>query len=261
MNDVHFDHFVENPENTIPDFAKDCASVESDGIVICGDISNGLMLEKQMNQFVKGIKEKKLFFVLGNHDFFKSSFKGMRKKMSKYDGSSGAYYLTTQTDPIQLDDNTCIIGHDGWYDGGYSNWFSSKLRMNDYDLIEEMNGKQSTELYAVIQEQAKAFQTHMELMAPKIEKYKRVIIITHVPPFKENSTYNGKISDRNWLPCMSSKCSGDAILGLANKYQDKEFLVFSGHTHGSSTFSPLKNVKSKTYMAQYGYPNGNVLTF
>lgn len=40
-------------------------------------------------------------------------------------------------------------------------------------------------------------------------KPKLIIVLTHVPPFKEACLHKGKISDDDWLPYFSSKVMGD----------------------------------------------------
>src|SRR3990167_7985566 len=60
---------------------------------------------------------------------------------------------------------------------------------------------------------------------------KKIIVLTHVPPFKEVSLHEGKISSDDWLPYFSSKVIGDVLATVVQQNPQIEFLVLCGHTH------------------------------
>ena len=43
---------------------------------------------------------------------------------------------------------------------------------------------------------------------------KKIIVLTHVPPFKEACLHEGKMSDDDWLPYFSSKVMGDVLTAI-----------------------------------------------
>ena len=53
----------------------------------------------------------------------------------------------------------------------------------------------------------------------------RVIVLTHVPPFKESCQHMGKVSDDNYLPYFSSKAIGDVLMPFAIDNPSIDFLV------------------------------------
>jgi hypothetical protein len=66
------------------------------------------------------------------------------------------------------------------------------------------------------------------------QKPKKVIVLTHVPPFKEACLYEGKISNDDWVPYFSSKVMGDVLTAVAEQNSEIEFLVLCGHTHSAA---------------------------
>ena len=83
---------------------------------------------------------------------------------------------------------------------------------------------------------------------------KRIIVLTHIPPFKEACFYNGKNSDKNWLPFFSSKATGDVLMQAANNNPSIDFLVLCGHTHGEGYYQPTANLTIKAGKAEYYQP-------
>ena len=93
---------------------------------------------------------------------------------------------------------------------------------------------------------------HDELLLA-IDKYhpKKVIVVTHIPPFKEACLHEGQMSDDDWLPYFASKATGDVLLDVASNYKDISFLVLCGHTHDRAQYQALDNLEVK---AEYYEP-------
>ena len=81
-----------------------------------------------------------------------------------------------------------------------------------------------------------------------------VIILTHVPPFKESCVHKGEISSADWLPFFASKAMGNIILTAAQNNPAIDFLVLCGHTHSSGSYQALPNLLIKTGQAKYYHP-------
>jgi hypothetical protein len=93
---------------------------------------------------------------------------------------------------------------------------------------------------------------------PKLEEAARlrenVVVLLHVPPFREATWHEGQVSFDAWLPWFSCKAVGDVILSCAVSHPQTSFLVLCGHSHGAGVCSPLPNVKVLTAGAEYGKP-------
>lgn len=83
---------------------------------------------------------------------------------------------------------------------------------------------------------------------------KKIIVLTHVPPFKEACLHEGEISNDDWLPYFSSQATGDILKQIAEDNKEIEFLVLCGHTHSEATYEPLENLKVKVGKAEYFQP-------
>ena len=93
-----------------------------------------------------------------------------------------------------------------------------------------------------------------------LETYRRVLLLTHVPPFREAAWHEGAISSDHWLPHMSCKAVGDVLAELMGQHPDVEMTVLCGHTHGRGEATIRENLRVVTGGAQYGKPGvGGVL--
>lgn len=101
---------------------------------------------------------------------------------------------------------------------------------------------------------ADAFNMVNDLVKAIRQHPKTIIILTHVPPFKESCQHEGKISDDNWLPYFSSKIMGDVLLPAAEENPSINFQVYCGHTHSESSYHPLHNLTIKAGKAEYYRP-------
>ncbi len=82
----------------------------------------------------------------------------------------------------------------------------------------------------------------------------KVIVVTHIPPFPQNSKYRGKVAGYDYLPFYTCKATGDVIMQYAEMYPHVQFKVFCGHSHHKALYEPLPNLTVKTGEAQYYMP-------
>lgn len=271
ITDIHLDHIL--PSELAKDevtekftfFCENINAIKSDNIVITGDISNASRIVPHLELLAKCIN-KKIYFVLGNHDFYHGRIDNVRNAISKI-GNPNLVYLTSQVATQNLTKDIGIVGHDGWYDGNYANWFAhGVVEMNDYMTIGDFRDhylvSQSSmvpdpriRIFGVMQKLANECAIHIkENLDRACKMHKNVIFATHVPPFAENSRYNGKISDWRWLPNFSSKLAGDALLEVAKANPETKIIVLCGHSHGKAEFHPTPNMICYTGQSDYGRP-------
>lgn len=263
--DIHLDHCH---EQKIRAFCRRMKDAEPDAIVITGDISNAGQIVTHLG-FMDLLLENQcpIFFVLGNHDYYNGLIASVREEMRQrftYDETSKMILeprlgWLASSGVVPLTEDTALVGHDGWYDGQYANWFASNVLLNDYFLIGELSDRACPvrELrFAKINELAKDGAEYVRKNAEKaFETFDHVFVATHVSPFRENSTYNGKISDDNWMPHFSSKAMGDMLFSLAHRHPEKRLTVLCGHSHGSADVQHLPNLRCLTGPARYKYPS------
>lgn len=250
--DLHLDFLSQRAFGTLIGHMNFTPKVEF--WVCTGDVSNAEQVEGHLDFLVNNLSVP-LFFVLGNHDFYCGSFEGVRKTTSK---NHKDRYLTC-SGPILINSDFALVGHDGWYDGGYSNWFADNVvRMFDYEAIKELNKVQHNKelLYAKLRDQArKATKKLRKDIIRASVTHRHIVVATHVPPFRENAVYNGEISNDIWLPNFSSKTMGDMLLDVASSLSEThKFTVLCGHSHGDAESNPLPNLRVLTGYSQYTNP-------
>lgn len=81
---------------------------------------------------------------------------------------------------------------------------------------------------------ADAIKLQNDLKQAVSQNPKKIIVLTHVPPFKEACLHKGEISGDDWLPYFSSKIMGDVLTTVAEQNPKIEFLVLCGHTHSAA---------------------------
>jgi len=259
ITDPHLDH-LRGAEALIK-FVDKLHGRGSDALLITGDIAESQTLYDFLG-ILSGAYRRPIYFVLGNHDYYGNWMKATHERVravckSVPDGILN--WLTDFREPIKLDRHTAIIGHDGFYDGQLGLGAGTDLGMTDFrmgkgifDLAKSL-AFGSSHLFDLLLKLAQASADHIE---NQIRKYihppiKRVLILTHVPPFHEASYFRGKPSDQRSVPFYVNKVLGDMLRKVALEYPKIEFEVFAGHTHGKRHYQAEKNLNVFVGAARY----------
>ncbi len=255
--DIHL-NFVDGEH--IARWAASVRGHEPDAVLLSGDIAEA----SDLLEHLEGIDEAlqlPVYFVLGNHDYYRGSIAATRQRVAEFsERRPNLIFLTRRRAPVLLDDATALIGHDGWADGRAGDYFGSWVMMNDYRLIAELSvgdKRQRGELLKALgDEAAGAVQRGLE---HALQAHRRVILLTHVPPFREACWYEGRLSDDEWAPHFVCVAMGQAILKVMRAHPEANLLVLCGHTHGQGETRPLHNVTVLTGGAVYGEPAINMV--
>lgn len=255
VSDIHL-NFKEYSKRR--DFYR-CIRRESGNIiVVSGDIAES----QDFAYLIKEMEEETnlpVYFVLGNHDFYGSSIKTVKKEAKKLKwlgGMSG----------VQLDLDTKLIGVDGWGDCRAGDYENSRLTMSDWIYIDELREAYGSisylpktdcdELKKTLQELADKDASLMVRRVRKAvkENYSNIIIVSHVPPFEEACLYAGRKSTPSGLPFFCSAILGEKILPLTRNFPEINFTWLSGHTHSRCIYEPTHNLTVKVAEANYCKP-------
>lgn len=276
LTDIHLDHLSEvipvvlgqpNVPNRrrlsrekVHKFCEAVASHKPDSVVITGDISTAPFIETHLGWLKESLPGIPIRFVLGNHDYYDGSIAEVRGRIGTLFKNPREVGWLNAMGVVPLTEETALVGHDGWYDGVYSNWFKSKLVMNEYYLTQEFRFQPPTLLHAKLRELAQECANHIKRhVDAAATKYKRVVFATHVPPFRENSRApDYKLSDEGWLPNMSSGLAGAALESVALAHPSVDFLCLSGHTHTPWRQKYADNLDCWTGSADYGSPKKSI---
>ncbi|MFQ6008227.1 MAG: metallophosphoesterase [Candidatus Zixiibacteriota bacterium] len=251
-----------------------------DVVLIGGDIGEADSVVGYLLELEK-LLDKEIYFVLGNHDYYKGAINEVRAKVRVAARHSTRLRWLPDIGIAELTPTVGLIGHGSWPDGHYGDWERSDLLLNDYFFINEFNPSVRTEGHdsrdffnpdpslaaAFTSQDAKQQRLHtMQVLAeeaaqhfaqvlPKaLRSYDHVVVLYHVPQFREACWYAGKPSDNIWLPHFSCKAVGDVLRREMEKYPRKEMTVLCGHTHGKGEAQILDNLQVFTGGAAYGKP-------
>ncbi len=225
-----------------------------DVLLIGGDIGDAFSFEQHLRAFEPQFL-RPIYFVLGNHDFYGSSISEICARAGELARQSDLMTYLSQEEVIELTPTTALVGHDGWADGRLGNWEKSEIMLNDYWLIAELSGVGKAERLEILNRLGDEAAAHLEKQLTRAcRTHKRIILLTHVPPWTESCWYQGKPSNDDYLPHFASKAAGDAINGVMQANPDCELTVLCGHTHGAGESQILPNVFAITAWAEYGAP-------
>ena len=165
-----------------------------------------------------------------------------------------------ETPGIEFDGSTVLVGHDGWADSRSGDFWNSQIALNDFFLIKDFDLESGKSIYtpemkSKLEKMGDLSAQYADHVLPGLlKKYRRVIFLTHAPPFREASLHNGKICEDSSAPFFVNDVLGVTLKKLMGKHPENELLVLCGHTHCASTYRPLPNLTVLTAGATYGAP-------
>jgi predicted phosphohydrolase len=250
-NDIHLD-FLSGDE--IDRFLDTLAGRAPCAVLLAGDISTADRLEAHLGR-IEAAVEVPVYFVLGNHDYYHGSILGVRSRVSRLCAKSRRLHWLNEAGVCRLTEKTAIVGHDGWGDARLGNYMSSPVELNDFFLIEELAGRRREDLVGILRELGDQAAAHFQKVVPEaLASCPNVIVVTHVPPFRESTWYDGEVSGDDWLPFFCGKAAGDVLRDVMSRHPDGELTVLCGHTHGEGETEILPNLRVVTGGARYGAP-------
>ena len=268
--DVHLDHAT-TKQNV--DFYREIGLRNSDGLFLTGDIaeaptvidyiermSAAIGSIRATDQHEGGFTRIPIFFVLGNHDFYHGSFENVRQRVSERLGPKHNAHYLHQRHTMRLNDRWAIAGVDGNADARHGLFngrrTSERVWLNDFNYIAEYRGLSRDSVRKMMEELGDVAAKRGKKLIEEAwhQGYANLVFLTHVPPFRDAATYNGKPSDENYTPFFTCKAMGDMMIETMAGYPDRKLLVLCGHSHGKSTIQPAPNIEVRTGGAMYGKP-------
>ena len=265
--DIHLD-FITDPYNSKMS-AKNldifCSFFQNDfeAVILSGDISLANFLKDHLLELEARLQVP-IYFVLGNHDFWNSGFDEVRQQMFNLTNATKRLVYLSLTPYVQLSSTVAMVGHDGWYDGFNGNFENRNFIMNDWIKISNFAEVNSIifdnnfqipnfkNILMVARKQAIIATKHVlngiKLAISQINP-KKIIIVTHVPPFVHPLEHK-----ENLYPWYSSKLMGDMLISVALKNPQIEFEVFCGHVHAAYEGNVSSNIFLRSGKAEYSNP-------
>jgi 3',5'-cyclic-AMP phosphodiesterase len=251
LTDLHLS-FVSPRKRTT--FYSRLRQQDLDAILLGGDIGEA----DSVPQFLAEIESSlqiPIYFVLGNHDFYGGSIAAVRAAVTRQAAASHWLRWLPASGVVHLTDATALVGHDSWADGRLGDFFRSAVLLNDYLLISELRGQEKRERYAQLNALGDEAAAFLERRASEALACRRnIIVLTHVPPFRESCWHEGRISDDDYLPHFACRAVGDRLAAIMQDHPGQTMTVLCGHTHSSGSARILGNLIVNTGQAQYGEP-------
>lgn len=253
LTDIHLNFLAKSARHS---FYRGVAEGRPDAVLIGGDIaeSHGVCGHLKSMAATWGCPT---YFVLGNHDFYRSGLTRVGEAVRRTCREDPRLAWLSEAGVVPLDDRTALIGHDGWADGRLGDYARSSVMLNDYVLIDEFaaRGPDRDDRRDLMNRLGDRAAAHIRRTATEAAaRFPRVLVLTHVPPFREATWHEGRISDDEWLPHFSCKAVGDALSEAAAARPSTEFAVLCGHTHSGGIARVRPNLLVRTGGAVYGAP-------
>jgi predicted phosphohydrolase len=213
---------------------------QPDVLFVTGDIAES----ESVNRFVTELSTiAPTYYVLGNHDYYRSSIAGVRAQLpAGWLPVLGPTQLTARTVVVGV-----VVGVDGWGDARCGD-LQSSVQLSDWQLIEDFAAARYDRAarIALLQDLGTAEAFALGELLARTPPCERLIVLTHVPPFPEACIYDGKQSEPGWLPWFTCVAVGELLAEYARAHPTKQITVLCGHTHGRGTYQPEPNLEVRT---------------
>jgi len=251
LTDIHL-NFLKNDD--LAEFVVFLAKHDAEAFVITGDIAEGNTIGKYLKILAEAI-DKQIYFVLGNHDFYRETIAGARVQVAKMCRAHDNLVWLNEAGVVRLTENAALVGHDGWADGRFGDYENTEVMLSDHILIRDFARCGKDERLELVQKLADDAVEHFERhLHDALRDYEIVYAATHPVPFKEACLYNGKMSSEDFLPHFASKIIGEKLKEIMQGYPENKLTVLCGHVHYPAEVEILPNLKVIVGGARYSYP-------
>lgn len=223
---------------------------QPDALLVTGDIAESDSVARFIDE-LGAQTGAHVYFVLGNHDFYRSSIRIVRDLVAR--PRPRATYVSA-VDPIQVTERTVLLGVDGWGDARCGD-LASTVQLSDWSRIEDFRRTRGDRearcelLQRLGANEARALRDRLERVPAGARE---LLVLTHVPPFPEACVYGGQQSDPGWLPWFTCIATGEVLAAYADRHPDVHVSVLCGHSHGIGACHPRPNLEVRTG----GWPPG-----
>jgi 3',5'-cyclic-AMP phosphodiesterase len=225
-----------------------------DAVVISGDMSEGEDVVFQLRRMADAFAVP-IHFVLGNHDFYHSSLKRTLLAVRQATAADPRLHYLTDLSPLTLAPGVAMVGEDGWGDASEGDYARSPVRLNDFRLIDDFYLTSHSLWQSMLSELGRQSAERLKLkLAAALQNHSHVLVVTHVPPFRQACWYQGRTTDDHWAPFFVCGQNGAVLCEAATHHAGAKLDVICGHTHSGGVAQMCENLRVTTAGAEYGHP-------
>lgn len=259
--DIHLDHA--GPEASLSFFERVRASGAT-ALLLGGDTATAPDIDDILVEMVETV-DIPVYFVLGNHDYYRGSIADVHRRIARLDDPR--LHWLPHSVPHELAPGITLVGQGGWGDARIGDFAGSDVVLSDYIVIEELRRIFSPHRFAGTFGTGTALEAELrklgreaaDELVPALNAAaatsRQVVVLTHVPPFREACWHEGRISSEIWLPGFTCGAVGEVLMATASAHPDCRFTVLCGHTHSGGRAQVARNLVVHTQAAEYGAPD------
>jgi len=252
LSDLHLDQARDNVRQ---DFYHRLSKAPGEVVVITGDISNSRHLCAHLLELGEACGKRPIFFVLGNHDYYGSSFAQVHSEVDSLCKKQKNLHHLSDGAIIPLGDHEALVGHGGWADGRAGHGAASRVRNPDFWSVGDFRNKNWKSCYGLMGSLGKESAACFRRTLPyALSCYRHVWVATHVPPFTQAAWWNGKHCNYDFQPHYCNVSLGNTLWGMSTAFPESTMSVLSGHTHSEISLSLRTNLSVHTAGSTPGNP-------
>ncbi len=248
--DIHLDRLTERDYLEYKEYLQD---LNPDCLIISGDIAEGEVVCRSLKDFNDSF-DFPIYFVLGNHDFYFKGFAEVEENVRSLVKESENLHWLSETGIVRLDDETALIGVEGWGDARNGTLNLSEGSSRDVMSIADYKGLNRAEIGELLKTKGEQYARLLRpVLLEAVKTYQKVILVTHVPPFVEVCFDRSlRICGEFKLPFYTCKAIGDMLLEVMNENPLCRMTVLCGHTHEKADVKILENLRVRVKESSYG---------
>ena len=248
ITDIHWDRLSAEDRREQTEWIVE---TEPDAVILSGDIGEATSFGEFLAQLHDNLNLP-IYFILGNHDFWRGSSDGVRAAARELSERHGNLHYISDLDIVPLTPTVCMIGHEGWADGRAGDPEGARDFPRDFLRIGDFAGLKRDEYFARINALGDEAALHIrEKLLRALASYRHIYLVTHVPPFPEASLDSYRICHEHKLPFYCCQAMGEMLLEVMKDYADRNLTVLCGHTHNECDLYVRDNLRVMVKEAAY----------
>lgn len=248
--DTHLDRLTERDYQEYKEYLLE---LSPECLVISGDIAEGEVVCKTLSDFDETF-DFPIYFVLGNHDFYFSSFAAVEENVRELVKQSKNLCWLSEKGVVKLNDSTVLIGIEGWGDARNGTLNLSEGATRDIMTISDYKTLNRQEIGKLLNSKGDQYANKLRpVLLKAVENYKNVILVTHVPPFVDVCFDRSfRVIGEFKQPFYTCKAIGDLLLEVLTENPECHATVLCGHTHEKADVKILENLRVRVKESGYG---------